>query len=96
MILIALSESVLGTRGPKSMDSIYAFVNLFHAFFYMKIILLFQKFRGSWYFCRKAPIVYFNYVLVPATFKKQPQAFLKLYLFICLYFLFPITIIRHR
>jgi hypothetical protein len=37
--------------------------------------------RVHGHICRKAPIVYFIYNLVPAIFQKQHQTFLKLYFY---------------
>jgi hypothetical protein len=61
------------------MDPVHRIVDLFQQIFNRKIILKFIKNPKDPVFYRKAPIVYFIYVLIPAILQKQPQAFLKLY-----------------
>jgi hypothetical protein len=45
------------------------------------------------YFYRKAPIVCFNYILVPVTLQKQPQTFLKIYFCPCYFAYRPLYMI---
>jgi hypothetical protein len=60
-------------------DFVHESMDIFYAVFNKKIICSFWKMAGALQFCRKAPIVYFIYDLVPTILQKQPWTFLKLY-----------------
>jgi hypothetical protein len=53
-------------------DSVHETVDLFHRFFNRKIIWLFQKIAGNWYFYKNTPEFFQNYILVPIVLQISP------------------------
>jgi putative sterol carrier protein len=49
------------------MDLVHGHVDPVHAFLFRKLN---PKIAGAMYFCRKAPVVYFIYILVPVVLQK--------------------------
>jgi hypothetical protein len=62
-----------------AVDLVHRTVDPVYAFFNRKIIHKFVGILETLYFYRKAPLVYFIYVLVHAILQKQLWTFLKLY-----------------
>jgi hypothetical protein len=59
-------------HGPAIMGLVHETVNLFHGFFNRKIIWLFQKIAGTWYFYKNTPKLFQNYILVPVILPLGP------------------------
>jgi hypothetical protein len=59
-------------HGPVVVDSVHETVDLFHGFFNRKIIRLFQKIAGIWYFYKNTPELFQNYILVPIVLHLGP------------------------
>jgi hypothetical protein len=54
------------------MDSDHETVDLFSGFFNRKIIQLFQKIVGTWYFYKSTHELFQNYILVPVILHLDP------------------------
>jgi hypothetical protein len=59
-------------HGPAVVDSVHETMDLFHGFFNRKIIWLFQKIAGTWYFYKNTPELFQNYILVPIVLHLGP------------------------
>jgi hypothetical protein len=64
-------------HGPAIVDLVHETVDLFHGVFNRKIIWLFQKIVGTWYFYKNTPELFHNYILVPIILHLGP--YLTLY-----------------
>jgi hypothetical protein len=54
------------------MDPVHAVVNIFHEFFFSKIILKIPKIPRPTYFYKNTPVLFQNYILVPVILHLDP------------------------
>jgi hypothetical protein len=65
-------NAILGPVNWNATDLVHGAIDLFHEFCNRKIILEIWKIAKGLDFCRKAPHIYFIYVLVLAMLQKHP------------------------